>query len=300
MGKKVLITGGTGLVGQQLVSMLEKAGYEVAVLSRHANEQGPIKTYVWDIEKEYIDPLALEHTEVIIHLAGAGVADKRWSAERKDLIYNSRVKSSLLLYNSLKSHDHQVKTFVAASAIGLYGADTGNKLIKEEEPQGSDFLAHVVDAWESATSKISSLGIRLVQPRIGIVLSAEGGALKELLKPPVAAPLGNGQQYMSWVHIEDLCRMIQFGIEEDKLVGPFNAVGPEPMTNKDFTKLAAKVMGKPYLPIPVPSLVLKLMLGEMAQIVLGGSRISAERILKAGFNFAYPSLKGALEELKQA
>lgn len=300
MGKKVLITGGTGLIGQRLIPLLQKTGYEVAVLSRSANAESSVNTYVWDVEKEYIDPLAFEQTEVIIHLAGAGVADKRWSAERKDLIYNSRVKSSMLLYNYLKSHEHQVKTFVGASAIGLYGADTGEAIIREEAPIGTDFLAHVVDAWEGATNKIASLGIRLIQPRIGIVLSGEGGALKELLKPPVAAPLGNGQQYMSWIHIEDLCRMIQYGIEEEKIEGPFNAVGPEPKTNKDFTKIAAQVMGKPYLPIPVPQLVLKLMLGEMAQIVLGGSRISAEKIRKAGFRFEFPRLEEALTDLKES
>ena len=300
MSKKILITGGTGLVGQRLVSMLQEEGHDVAILSRTAGSKGTVKTYVWDIENEYIDPEAFEQTEVIIHLAGAGVADKRWTAKRKETIYNSRVDSSSLLYNYLKSNDHQVKTFIAASAIGLYGDDTGSSLIQEDAPTGKDFLAQVVDAWENATNKVSSLGIRLFQPRIGIVLSAKGGALQELLKPPVAAPLGSGDQYMSWIHIEDLCRMILFGIENEKISGPYNAVGPNPKTNQEFTKVAAKTMGKLYLPIAVPKLVLKLILGEMAQIVLGGSRISAEKVLASGFSFKFPQLDKALEDLKSA
>lgn len=298
MGKKVLITGGTGLVGQELIKVLKAAGYELAVLSRSKGKNEDFTTYVWDIDKEYIDPKAFEDTEVIVHLAGAGVADKRWTADRKELIYNSRVNSTLLLHKYLKEQPNQVKVFVGASAIGLYGADTGDQLINEESATGTDFLAHVVDAWESATLKITELGIRVFQPRIGIVLSKKGGALKELLKPPVAAPLGNGKQYMSWIHIHDLCQMIRFGIEND-LNGPFNAVGPDPQTNREFTKLAAQVMKKPYLAIPVPSLVLKLMLGEMAQIVLGGSKISAEKIKNAGYNFQFSVLKTALEDLNQ-
>ena len=300
MSKRVLITGGTGLVGQRLIPMLQSAGYEVAILSRNPKSGGSVKSYAWDIDKEYIDPLAIENTNVIIHLAGAGVAEKKWTAARKDIIYNSRVKSSLLLYNYLKDNPHQVKTFVGATAIGLYGADTGNAIIDESATVGHDFLAHVVDAWEAATLKINTLGIRLFLPRIGIVLSNEGGALKELLKPPVAAPLGNGKQYMSWIHIGDLCRMIIYGIENEKIQGAYNAVGPKPKTNREFTQATAKVMGKPYLPLPVPKLVLKLMLGEMAQIVLGGSRISAEQIMQEGFQFKFPKLEEALKDLKQA
>lgn len=296
MSKKVLITGGTGLVGQRLIPMLQASGYEVAILSRNSKE-GKVKTYVWDIDKEYIDPMALENTEAIIHLAGASVADKRWTAERKDVIYNSRVKSSLLLYKYLNKNEHQVKTFVGASAIGLYGADTGNAIIKEDAPTGHDFLAHVTDAWETSTKKIATLGIRLFQPRIGIVLSNEGGALKELLKPPVAAPLGKGEQYMSWIHIDDLCQMMIYAIENEEVSGAFNAVGPKPKTNREFTKIAAKAAGKPYLPIPVPKLVLKLIMGEMAQIVLGGSRVSAEKIMEAGFDFKFPKLEEALKDL---
>ena len=297
MSKSVLITGGTGLVGSALIPKLKAKGYNVSILSR--SQSMVEKTYIWDYKKEYLDPLAFEGVDTIVHLAGAGVADKKWTPERKDEIYNSRTKTSLLLQNELKKRDHQVKSFIAASAIGLYGSDTGNKIIKEDAPVGQDFLAHVTDAWDTSTRKIKELGLRLAQVRIGVVLSEKGGALKELLKPPVSAPLGKGDQYMSWIHIDDLCDMIIYAIENPEISGAYNAVGPKPFTNRDFTKVAAKVFKKPYLPIPVPSVILKLMLGEMSAIVLGGSRISSEKIQKAGFQFSFPKLREALEDLKQ-
>ncbi len=296
MSKSVLITGGTGLVGSVLIPKLKAKGYDVSILSR--SKGSAENTRVWDYKKEYLDSSAFENVDAIIHLAGAGVADKKWSAERKDEIYNSRTKTSLLLFNELQKREHQVKTFIAASAIGIYGGDTGNSIVKEGSPVGHDFLAHVTDAWETATNKISTLGIRLVQMRIGVVLSNNGGALKELLKPPVAAPLGKGNQYMSWIHIDDLADMIIYSLENAEVQGAYNAVGPKPQTNRDFTKAAAKAFRKPYLPISVPSKVLKVMLGEMSTIVLGGSRVSSEKIQEAGFKFSFPKLPEALKDLK--
>ena len=277
MSKSVLITGGTGLVGTALIPKMKAKGWKVSILSR--SESMTETTRIWDYKKEYLDPLAFDGVDTIVHLAGAGVADKKWTADRKDEIYNSRTKTSLLLFNELQKREHQ-KTFIAASAIGLYGSDTGNKIIKEEALVGHDFLAHVTDAWDTATRKISGLGIRLAQMRIGVVLSEKGGALKELLKPPVTAPLGKGDQYMSWIHIDDLCDMIVYTIEHNEISGAYNAVGPKPFTNREFTKAAAKAFKKPYLPIPVPSKVLKVMLGEMSMIVLGGSRVSSEKFRK--------------------
>lgn len=298
MSKNVLITGGTGLVGSRLIPMLQEKEYQVSILSRSENNSLGVRSFVWDYKKEYIDPEAFKGIDAIIHLAGAGVADKKWTSERKDEIYNSRTKTSLLLFNELQKRDHQVKTFIAASAIGIYGADTGSAIIREEATKGTDFLAHVTDAWETATNKISSLGIRLAQLRIGVVLSEKGGALKELLKPPVAAPLGKGNQYMSWIHIDDLCGIMIESLANDSYQGAINAVGPKPKTNKEFTKVAAKAFKKPYLPIPVPSLVLKLMLGEMSSIVLGGSRVSSQKVQSLGYEFKYPKLPAALEDLK--
>lgn len=297
MSQKILITGGTGLVGSVLIPMLKANGHQIVVLSRKKQQHPDYEVFEWDYKKEYIEEGAFKGVDTIMHLAGAGVADAKWTPERKEEIYDSRTKTSLLLYNELKKSNHQVKTFVAASAIGLYGDDTGNQLIREKSPVGQNFLAHVTDAWETATNKINSLDIRLVQLRIGIVLSKDGGALVELLKPPVAAPLGKGNQYMSWVHIEDLSQMFIDAMENNAYSGAYNAVAPKPETNRDFTKKAAKAFGKVFLPIPVPALVLKIMLGEMAAIVLGGSRISSHKIEETGFKFRFPKLDQAVADL---
>ena len=298
MGKKVLITGGTGLVGSHLIPMLQSAGHEVVVLSRSKDPSKPFPIFEWDYEKEYIENGAFEGVDTVIHLAGAGVAEKKWTAERKDEIYNSRTKTSFLLYQTLKEVPNEVKTFISASAIGYYGLDTGSINLKESAPVGHDFLARVVDAWETSTSKITELDIRLVQLRIGVVLSLKGGALVELLKPPVAAPLGKGNQYMSWIHIEDLCRMFMFAMETESLKGAYNAVGPRPATNKELTREAASTLGKTFVPVPVPGLILKLILGEMARMVIGGNRVSCERLLEAGFEFKHPKLSAAIAHLK--
>ena len=298
MGKKVLITGGTGLLGSHLIPKLQAGGHEVVVLSRSKDAAKPYAIFEWDYKKEYIEKGALEGVDAIFHLAGAGVAEKRWTAERKDEIYNSRTKTTHLLYKTLKETSHEVKTFVSASAIGYYGLDTGAVNVKESSPVGHDFLAHVVDAWETSSNKISELGIRLVQLRIGVVLAKEGGALVELLKPPVAAPLGKGSQYMSWIHIEDVCQMFIYALENELLLGAYNAVAPRPITNRELTKEAAKAFGKTFLPIPVPGLILKIMLGEMAKMVIGGNRVSCEKIMEAGFQFQYPKLADALKDLK--
>ncbi|MEP0714410.1 MAG: DUF1731 domain-containing protein, partial [Algoriphagus sp.] len=187
--------------------------------------------------------------------------------------------------------------FISASAVGYYGFDTGTSLMEESHVPGSDFLAQVVVAWENEAKKMEDLHLRTVMLRIGIVLDAEGGALGEMMKPPVAAPLGKGDQWMSWIVIEDLARMFVFALEKTTLQGVFNAVGPNPATNQQLTQAAAKAKGKPYLGIGVPGFALKLFLGEMAAIVLGGNRVSSQKIQKAGFEFDCPELNGALKEI---
>lgn len=297
MAQKILITGGTGLVGSALIPMLKKQGHEIVVLSRTKSRNADYEVFVWDYKKEYIEEGAFDGVDAVIHLAGAGVADSKWTVERKEEIYNSRTQTSFLLFKELEKGGHQVKTFVAASAIGIYGNDTGNNIVLESAGVGHDFLAHVTDAWEAATNKVRKLDIRLVQLRVGVVLSNKGGALVELLKPPVAAPLGKGGQYMSWIHIRDLCSMFIEAIDNTELEGPYNAVAPKPETNKSLTKQAAKAFKKTYMPFAVPAVVLKIMLGEMAAIVLGGSRISSSKIQRAGFKFRFPKLEQALDDL---
>lgn len=296
MMKKILITGGSGLVGKKITGLLEKNGYEVAWLSR-SPEKYKQKSFAWDVDKQSIDSEALQWADGIIHLAGEGVADKRWTAERKQAILQSRTQSTLLLKHAIEKSDKKPDVFVSASAVGYYGFNTGENLMDENGKPGSDFLSQVVAAWESEVENIADHGIRTVMLRIGIVLDNKGGALVEMLKPPVAAPLGNGQQWMSWIAIDDLAQMFLFTIENKEMNGIYNAVGPNPARNADLTKAAAKKAGKMFVDIGVPGLALKIFLGEMAQMVLGGNKVSAKKIEKAGFEFRYPVLKEALEKI---
>lgn len=297
MSKSVLISGGTGLVGSELVKLLQKNGHEVRLLSRSKGKGETPPVFQWDYKKEYIEEGAFDGVDTLVHLAGAGVADKRWTKDRKEEILKSRTQTSNLLYEKLKNTDHNVRTLVAASAVGYYGMDTGDTNLREKSPAGHDFLAEVVKAWEDSTSRFTELGIRVVQIRIGVVLSNEGGALPKLLAPPVAAPLASGKQFMSWIHITDLVRVLCKSVEEESMIGSYNGVAPEPLTNRQFTKRAAKAFGKLYLPIPVPKFVLNLFLGEMAQVVTGGNKVSAYKISKTGFDFKYAKLQNALEDL---
>lgn len=295
--QNILITGGSGLVGQQITALLEKKGYQVAWLSRSA--QSDRKSFIWNIERQEIDPKALEWADAIIHLAGAGVAEKRWTPERKKLILQSRTQSTQLLHQVLEKAEKRPNTLISASAVGYYGFNTGTTLVDETSAAGTDFLADVVKAWENEAKKMESLDIRTVLLRIGIVLDAEGGALGEMLKPPVAAPLGSGDQWMSWIHIEDLARMFVFALEKTTLQGVYNAVGPNPATNQQLTQEAASAKGKPYIGIGVPGFALKLVLGEMAAMVLGGNRVSCQKIQKAGFQFEFYELSAALKNIFQ-
>ena len=292
--KNILITGGSGLVGRRITLLLESKGYTVAWLSRKPQQQ---TYFLWDVEKKELDPQALEWADAVVHLAGEGVAEKRWTADRKKRILESRTQSTQLLYTAIQQAEKKPNTFISASAVGYYGFNTGTNLMEETSPSGDDFLAEVVLAWEKEVKKIEQLSVRCILLRVGIVLDANGGALGEILKPPVAAPLGSGDQWMSWIHIEDLARMFVFALEKTTLQGIYNAVGPHPATNQKLTKEAAAAKGKPYIGLGVPGFALKLVLGEMAAMVLGGNRVSSQKIQKAGFEFEFPELKGALKAI---
>lgn len=292
--KNILITGGSGLVGKEITKILESKDYSVAWMSRSAQSQ---KSFIWNVEKQQIDPEAIEWADAIIHLAGTGVAEKRWTPERKKDILESRTHSTQLLYKAIEKSQKRPSAFISASAVGFYGFNTGTSLVDESSPAGSDFLAEVVIAWENEVKKMEALDLRTVMLRIGIVLDEVGGALGEMLKPPVAAPLGSGAQWMSWIHIEDLAKMFIFSLEKTTLQGVFNAVAPNPATNQQLTQAAAKAKGKPYIGIGVPGFALKVVLGEMAAMVLGGNRVSSQKIQKAGFVFEFPDLEPALKDL---
>jgi uncharacterized protein (TIGR01777 family) len=292
--KNILITGGSGLVGKAITQTLEKKGYQVAWLSRTSQNK---KSFLWDVEKQEIDQNAIEWSDAIIHLAGSGVAEKRWTSERKKDILKSRTESTQLLWKAIQKATKKPEAFISASAVGFYGFDTGETLKTEDAQPGNDFLAEVVVAWEMEVEKIEALGVRTAILRIGIVLDKIGGALGEILKPPVAAPLGSGDQWMSWIHIQDLAKLFVFALESPKMKGKFNAVAPNPVKNKELTRAAAKAKGKAFLDIGVPEFVIKLILGEMAAMVLGGNHVSAEKTLETNFQYEFPSLDLALKDL---
>ena len=301
----VLITGGTGMVGTSLTQLLLSKGYQVIILTRKPQSSAiPNLTYaVWDIAKGYIDPLAIGKADTIVHLAGAGVADKRWSKKRKQEIVDSRVMSGALLVKYLTEIPHQVKTVVTASAIGWYGPDTAESLMNgftETDPVDGAFLGDTCKRWEDSVKPLETLGIRLVTLRIGIVLNKQGGALAEFIKPAqfgVATIFGTGNQMVSWIHFKDLCKMILFGIESASLKGVYNAVSPDPTSNKDLIIAITKKLRGFYLPIPVPAFVLKIMLGEMSIEILKSAKVSSNKIAHAGYKFDYPTLHSALNDL---
>jgi uncharacterized protein (TIGR01777 family) len=302
MVKNILITGASGLVGTQLTRHFQTQGFSVSHLGR-TKRSGPVPSFVWDMDKDYADLEAFKNAEVVIHLAGAGVADKRWSAARKNEILESRIKSSQLLFETLKNNQHQVKAVVSASAVGFYGFDTGEVWLTEESKRGTDFLAEVTRQWEQSVDQISSLGIRVAKLRIGIVLSTQGGALVEMAKPVkwgLGAPLGTGQQYLSWIHIDDLCHMFIHAATHESVSGAFNAVGTQPVQNETFTRLLGQVLKRPLWLPNVPPIVLKALVGEMANIILGGNRVSAEKIRNTGFVFQHADLETTLKQLYSA
>ena len=289
---KILITGGTGLVGSRLTEMLVDKNHEVVVLSRNPKNKNEFK---WDISKAFIDEKVFENTDYIIHLAGAGIADERWSEKRKQLIIDSRVESANLLFHKVKEHKIKLKGFISASGIGYYGAFTSDKIFEETDKVGNDFLGEVCEKWEAAALQFEQLNINVSILRTGIVLSKNGGAL-EKMKTPVISPLGSGKQYLPWLHIDDLCEMYIKAIE-DNLKGIFNAVAPEHQTSTTFSKALAKSISKPYVGICVPSFMLKLLFGDMSKILLEGSRVSSNKIEKNGYSFQFKTLEKAINNL---
>jgi len=299
MAETVLISGGTGLLGSNITQFLQRKGYKVIYLSRKKGKKNGIKCYQWDVAAGTIDAEAVIKADHIIHLAGASVADKRWTDEYKREILESRTKSTALICRALKENKHKVKSFISASAIGIYG-NRGKELLDEESEVAGDFLAQVCVAWEDEIFKFEVLGIRTVAIRIGIVLSEKGGALPQLILPVkmfVGAPLGGGDQYMSWIHIEDLSAIFVKALEDKNMKGVYNGVSPTPVTNEVLTKAIADKISRPVFPINVPGFALKVIVGEFADSLIGGARVSSHKIEKVGFSFAYPDIDKALDNL---
>ncbi len=303
----ILITGGTGLVGSALTPLLVALGHQVIIVSRtpKAPNEKNISYIAWNVKAQTIDDKAIAKADYIIHLAGAGVADKKWTEERKKEIVESRTESSTFLIEALKQTPNKVKAVISASAIGWYGDDKNLKSKKkeftEEDSADSLFLGETCRLWEESINPVEQTGIRLVKLRLGIVLSNDGGALAEFKKPiqfGIAGILGSGKQVVSWIHIEDLCRIFMYAMENETLRGAYNAVAPTPVRNKELTlTLAQKMRGRFFIPLHVPAFVLKLMLGEMSVEVLKSATVSYKKIQAAGFSFLYPTIVVALEDL---
>lgn len=289
---KILITGGTGLVGKRLAEMLTATSHEVVILSRNPKNKNEFK---WDITKNYIDKKVFRNVDYIVHLAGAGIADKKWTNKRKKIIIDSRVESANLLYSAVQENNITLKGFISASGIGYYGAITTDKIFEETDTYGNDYLGNVCRKWENAAQQFKTLKVPVTILRTGIVLSKNGGAL-EKMKTPVIAALGSGKQYMPWIHLDDLCQMYIHQIEEN-VNGVFNAVAPEHHTSTTFSKQLAKSVSRPYVGINVPSFMLKLAFGEMSKILLEGSRIASDKIRKHKFSFQFAELAEALNNL---
>ena len=305
----VLITGGTGLIGRALTNALLEKKYTVIILSRNTTSDQPAMANLsyaqWNIQEQTIDKEAVTKADYIIHLAGAGVADKRWTKKRKQEIVDSRVKSGELIVKTLKETPNKIKAIISSSGIGWYGADPvvpNPHPFTEEAPADNGFLGHTCEQWQKSLEPVTEPGKRLVILRTGIVLSKEGGALKEFKKPiqfGIAAILGNGKQIISWIHIDDLVQLYISAIENENINGVYNAVSPAPVSNRQFTLQLARIKrGKLFIPLHIPAFVLKLVLGEMSVEVLKSATVSCHKILDAGFLFSYPTIDGALKDLK--
>ncbi|WP_462249549.1 TIGR01777 family oxidoreductase [Ferruginibacter sp.] len=304
----VLISGGTGLLGKALTKHLTAKGYGVIILSRQlpaANGQLPgtnISYAKWDVKQQQMDIEALQKADYIIHLAGAGVMEKKWTEEYKKEIVSSRTESAKLIVESLKQNPNKVKAVISASAIGYYGEDKNDgKFFTEDDPADDNFLGETCKLWEESITPVTALNKRLVKLRIGIVLSKNGGALKEFITPlkmGVAAILGNGKQMISWIHIDDLCRLFLFAVENEKINGVYNAVAPAAVNNKTLTLTLAKKMKRLfYIPFYVPVLILKIMLGNRSIEILKSATVSCKKIIAAGFDFKFENIETALEDI---
>ena len=300
----VLITGGTGMIGRKLSWSLAEKGYDVVILTRNARDRvgkGRIQYAEWSVEGNYIDENAFSRADYVVHLAGAGIADKRWTAKRKKQIRESRIRSGDLLVQSLARIPNHIKAIISASGIGWYGPDQkqGMRPFKETDDTSSDFLGQTCRLWEASLIPATKL-TRVVWLRTGIVLGRDGGALPEFLKfmkLEMVPVLGGGKQIVSWIHIEDLVDLFIYTIEKAELKGAFNAVAPQPVSHKEMMLAIADSFGKGKIILPVPSLFPKLLKGELSKEVLKSATVSADKIIRAGFRFKFPAISEALADL---
>jgi uncharacterized protein len=281
----ILIAGGSGLVGKRLVQMLESRGDTVRILTRNP---GKSQEYAWNPQKGEIDDAALDGIDVLINLAGAGIADKRWTPARKHEIIDSRVKSNQTLFKALQRCETLPKAFIAASAIGYYGNSGEAWMYESDSPTDESFMVNCCCQWEDSAYEMATLGIRTVILRIGVVMTPEGGAMAEFIKPMrfgIGAYFGWGQAWYSCIDRDDLCNMFMWAADQPSMHGVYNAVSPQPERNIDLVKKIAKSRTGFVVVVPAPSIIIRLLLGEMSATVLNSNRVSADRILETGFTF---------------
>lgn len=303
--KTILITGGSGMVGKRLSELLIEKGYKVIWLSRERYVKAQIPRYRWDYRKGEIDTEAVEQADVIIHLAGSNLGDGSWTRLKKQKIVESRVQTAKLLLETVKKMDKKPEAFISASAVGFYGQETGEKIFTEEDnPADSDFLSRTCRKWEAEAFRFrDELGIRTVALRTAFVISKESEAFGKMLLPTrfgLGAPQGSGKQYLSWIHIEDISRLYLKAVEDSSMQGVYNAVAPEFITNAGFMKALAKEMKRPFLMPPIPAFLIRLFMGQAADMILYGSRISSQKVIDTGYAFTYPSVQEAIKATLQS
>lgn len=297
---RILIAGGSGLIGKRTTEMLLSQGYEVAHLSRFPKKSGPVTVYKWDISKQYIDPEALKDVDYVINFAGAGIADQRWTDARKKAIIDSRVNGNMLFKKLIEEKKLRIKKFISGAAIGYYG-DRGEEVLTEDSSAGaSGFLAESCIAWEKSIKALESTGVPIAYVRIGIVLSTEGGALEKMLAPAkfgLGTYFGNGSQIYSWIHIDDIAKIYSWMIDNPSAKGVYNGTAPNPLSNKQFMQMMMDVKGGVGIVAPVPQFVLSAMLGEMKAVVMTSSNVLPRKLESEGFEFQYPDLGNCFEDL---
>jgi len=297
--QKVLITGGSGLLGTRLTELLVSKGYAVAHLSRKSSS-GNIQTHKWDIQGKVVEQGAFDDVDHIVHLAGANIAEKPWTKEQKKIFLSSRKDSADLLFAEWKKSGRQIKSFISASGIGYYGMQTNDHVYHETDAPDSSYISQLCVEWEKPVQTFAAQNVRSMAIRIGIVLAPNGGALGKLapiVKTGLASPLGSGKQWMPWIHVDDLCRLFIRAMENETYQGVYNGVAPNPVTNKQFLKTLGKTLNRPVFLPNVPAFALKLIMGEMAGILLEGSKVSAKKTMESGFTFEYTELEKALEAI---
>ncbi len=303
MSKRIVVTGATGLIGKKLVNVLIDRGDELIIFSRDAEKAKSIfpkskQCVEWDYHKPDLWKSKLENADAVIHLAGINLFSKRWNDDFKKEVLESREVSTKILVDSIKSCSNKPEVFISASGIGYYG-DCGETILDEKSIKGNDFLADVCEVWESEAAKVEEAGVRSVRIRTGLVLSTEDGALKQMLpvfKFFIGGPLGNGKQWASWLHIDDIVEIYLHAIDNANLSGAVNAASPNPVRMKELAKTLGKVLNRPSL-FPAPKFLLKLVVGEAAEVVTASQRIDVKKLLNSGYQFKFTESSNALENL---